>query len=449
VEERLSAAESGGFERLPPTTEEVRGLLASDDATLDLLPAFPNICQEVIEGIDAGASFAELESLMKTDGGLQASIVKTANQIRSQAKGEVDNVAIALSIIGLEETRKIAAGKAMRQLAGEIDQEGFDLGDFLRHSAAVGFLAQMLSLDPGADDGRARESRRSLGLQPFVCAALQISGLWERFELEDKFDAFTSGILHDLGKIFNVTCYRGIYSLIQYEIEQSRWRSGLLESESVVVWDFQHPGTGSALLAEWGLFPHLIWPIHHHHQIQPDSSPATVLLALANCLAKGAYPFPAAIDLSPEFRRAHLESVADEEVKYNPLSSLYQHRVDLFHLELDRLLISAQELESGEYAPEKLELMLSLARSTFENHDTYVEWLVCQNPEFPAICQWLGTAPEHLLGLSLLLRKPLLDLVGGPSARLIRQPITWKCGSRRGKSIPFRAISTSLLSGRS
>ena len=411
VEERLAAAESGRFERLLPTTDEVRGLLENDYATLDLLPAFPSICQQVIEGIEAGASFPELEAMMKADGGLQTSIIRTANQTRFAAKSEVDNVAMALSIIGLEETRKIAAGKAMRDLAGQIDQEGFNLGDFLRHSAGVGFLAQMLSLDPAAEDGISREARRSLGLQPYVCSALKRAGLWQRFELEDDFDPFTAGILHDLGKIFNVTCYRGIYSLIQYEIEQSGWRSGLLDSESVVVWDFQHPGTGSALLAEWELFPQLMEPIHHHHRIQEDSSPASVLLALANCMAKGLYPFPATIEISPEFRQAHLESVADDQVKDNPLPNFFRNRVDLFQLELDRLLISAEEMESGEYAPEKLEGMITLARSTFENHDTYVDWLVCQNPEFLGVCQWLGAEPEDLLGLSLLLRQPLSDLV--------------------------------------
>ena len=411
VEERLAAAREGSTERTVPTTDEVRGLLANDFATLDLLPAFPSICRDVIEGIESGASFPELEEIMKADGALQASIIKTANQTRFGAKVEVETLAVALSVIGLEETRKIAAAKAMRDLASQVDQEGFELGDFLRHCAGTGFLAQMLSLDPESEEPREKELRRTLGLRPFICSTLRAAGLWKRFEFEDGFDAFTGGLLHDIGKIFNVSCYRGIYPLIQYEIEQSRWQGSLLDSEGVVVWDFQHPGTGSALLAEWEMFPQFVDAIHNHHRIGQDSHPAAVLMALANCLVKGMYAFPVRIQISDEFRKNHLEAVADAEVRDNPLPNLFQTRVELFGLELDRLLLSSEELESGEYAPEKVEGMMALARSTFENHHTYVDWLVRQNPEFLPVSEWLGAEPDELLALSLVLREPLTDLV--------------------------------------
>ena len=258
VEERLAAAGTGRFERTLPTTDEVRSLVANDFATLDLLPAFPGICQEVIQAIDAGAAFGELEEIMKADVALQASIIRTSNQTRFEAKVEVDSVGVALSVIGLDETRRMAAARAMKELASQVDQEGFDLSGFLHHCAGTGFLAQMLSLDPGSEDARAREQRRSLGLRPYICSALAAMDLWRRFELEEGFDPFSAGVLHDVGKIFNVTCYRGIYPLILYEIEQSRWRQGILESEGVVAGTFSIPApaahcwrSGSCFRSSW------------------------------------------------------------------------------------------------------------------------------------------------------------------------------------------------------
>ena len=414
VEERLAAARAGSRQRTLPSTAEVRGLLANDVATLDALPVFPASCRKVIAGVDAGADFPEIEEILRPDAALTQAIVKTANLSRFGAVAQVNSLGEALPLIGLDETRKIIAVRAMRDLAGQVNQEGFDPGAFQRHCTGVGFLAEILSLDPTATDSRARG--RSLGLKPYVRSVLTAAGWWHRFDLEKGFDIFSAGLLHDIGKIFNISCYPGILPLIHHEIDQGGWKSPLLDSEGAVVWDFQHPGTGSALLAEWDLFPGLVEPVHHHHRINADSAPVTVLIALANCLIKGLYPFPARIAIPDEFRASHLDPVAAPAGLDNPLPQLFQTRVDLFRLEMNRLLISAEEVESGEYAPAKVEGMIAIARPTFENHYTYIDWLVGQNPEFLDVCSWLEAEPEEVLGLGLVLRESLVELVAGQLA---------------------------------
>ena len=395
-----------------PAVGKIRELLATDRRTMELLPGFPLICQQVVRAIDEGKRYPAIAEIILPDGALQASIIHTANQARYGAQFHIETLPTALSIIGTEETKKIILGKAMNDLTRKIDQAGFNSRDFFRHCAGTGYAAQILSLDVETPSAREQEILQSFKLPQYLCDILTEFHYWSLFTPVSQFDNFTAGVLHDVGKVLNTVCYQDIFPLILHEIERGEWQDSLLDSEAAVVGEFQHPATGSALLEQWELFPHLVEPIFHHHHIHPDSPSEAVLIALANCLVKGVYPFPRAIAIPPPYRVLHLGPGEGGESPANPLPEAYQHLVNLFEMKKSRLALSPEEKKTGEYRPERAEALINAAREAIEQDaGTCLSALSAQNPEFPEVSRWCKTPAEDLLALGLLLKDTIAGMV--------------------------------------
>ena len=280
------------FQQRTLSRPEITDVLASDQGAMDLLPGFPHICRKAIQAIDDDKSHTVVAKIIEPDGALQASIIRTSNLARYGTLERIETLPTALAMIGMQETRKILTSKAMSDLVRKVDQAGFVTKDFCSHSLSVGYMAQILSLNLDSPSDGEKEILKGLDLPSFIVETLRRFKYWSLFELDEKFDAFTAGILHDVGKILNTVCYQDTYPLILYEIERSKWQSRLLDCEQSVVGNLQHPITSGALLERWEVFPNLVEPIRSHHRIEDYSLPETVLIGLANCLVKGMYPFP-------------------------------------------------------------------------------------------------------------------------------------------------------------
>ena len=340
----------------------------------------------------------------------------TSNLAKYGARQRIESLTNALSMIGAEETKKIVMGRAMSDMMKCVDHAGFNTRDFFFHSTSVGYLAQLLSLNLESPTPREKEIIQSLRVPNYVDAALKRSRLWERFSLSEGLDTFTAGILHDVGKVLNTVCYEGIFPLILHEYETSQWQGGLITSEVSVVGDFQHPVTAGALLERWEIFPDLVEPIRGHHRITGDSLHASVLLGVANCLAKGMAPFPRAIAIPEDYRKQHLKPVADDALLDNPLLAAYHQVSEAFGAVVDALKLSAEERDSGEYAPEHVQALLTGASEVVDGSEAcgeYCDALVGQNPEFLILAEWLETSTEELVGLGLLLQNFVSELVNG------------------------------------
>ena len=224
------------------TGGEVTEVLEQDHAAMDILPGFPHVCRKAIQAIDADKSHTTVAKIIEPDGALQASIIRTSNLARYGARQRIETLRNALAMIGMQETRKV-------------DQAGFVTKDFFAHSVSVGYMAQILSLNLDEPSQKECEIIKSLDLPPFIIDTLRHFKYWSLFDLDPEFDSFTAGILHDVGKILNTVCYKDTYPLILYEIERSKWCNRLLECETAVVGDLQHPLTSGTLLSRWEVFP--------------------------------------------------------------------------------------------------------------------------------------------------------------------------------------------------
>ncbi|MBT5057508.1 MAG: HDOD domain-containing protein [Gemmatimonadetes bacterium] len=395
----------------PATPEEVRTRLARDHKAVEMLPGFPHVCRQVIDAIDVGKRFNDVAQILEVDGALQASILRTANLARYGARNRIETVATALSMIGMDETRKIIVGRAMAELMGKVDQAGFDSREFFLHAVSVGYLVQLLSLNMDDPTPRHRELIDSLRIPPEVQGALRRLELWTQFQVDDELDTFGLGVLHDTGKILNAVCYPDVIPLIMAEIESQEWRD-VLAAERTVVGELEHPGAGGALLERWELFPEFVEPIAGHHRINDESSATTVLVALANGLAKMRFPFPQSLKATGD-----TESEDSRDDSENPLLSTFADICKSFSDARNDLEVSDEERETGKLEPENVEAVLATARRVSAEHETAVAdfftTLAEQSPEFPAVLKQVGTSPQDLVALMLTVDDFVGELVQG------------------------------------
>ena len=396
----------------PLTGEEVTEVLTTDHAAMEMLPGFPHVCRKAIEAIDADKSHTVVAKIIEPDGALQASIIRTSNLARYGARQRIETLPNALAMIGMQETRKILTSKAMSDLARKVDEAGFVTKDFFAHSVSVGYMAQILSLNLDEPSQKEREIAKSLDLPPFIIDTLRQFKYWSLFDLDPDFDSFTAGILHDVGKILNTVCYKDTYPLILYEIERSKWQNQLLDCETAVVGDLQHPLTSGALLSRWEVFPKLIDPIRNHHRVEEFSLAESVLIALSNFLIKGMHPFPRLISIPEDYRSTHLYPASDEYPLNNPLPELLRKHCTVFELEENEIALNQHELDTGEYRSESLEAFINAACNSAENTtNDYAEALMAQSPEILDIVEWTKVPMDDWLTFSILLRNTIVEMV--------------------------------------
>ena len=395
------------------TRQEVRLALNSDPTTMDLLPGFPHVARQAIAAIDADKSHTVVARIVESDGPLTATIVRTANLARYGARQRIETLPTALAMVGMEETRKILTGRAMSELVRKVNQAGFVAKDFFAHSVSTGYMAQLLHLDVESPSPRQREILKSLDLPPFVIDVLKRFGTFERFKgVDSAFDPFVAGILHDVGKVLNTVCYKDTYPLVLFEIERNKWQMRLLDCERSVVGDLQHPVTSGALLESWEVFPRLVEPIRNHHNIDENSSPETVLVALANCLVKGMFPFPRVISIPENYRSVHLYPASDEYPLTNPLPGLFQKHATWFEQGYDELELTPDEVETGRYREASVGALIDVANQAVDRDPlVYSEALAAQNPEMMDLVEWTDVSGGDWLAFSLLLRHTITRAV--------------------------------------
>lgn len=399
------------------TLTAAREAIERDPVTAGLMPSFPEVCQRAIDAIDSGASFDAVGAIVALDGPLLATLVHRANAAAYGAQ-RVESAETALSVIGTAEAKKLLLSRAMGQIVRRVQQAGFSNRDFFLHSATVGFLAQLLSHNPGRD-GSGRDdtdAARALpaGLPTFVVDLLHTFRLWETLPWPAGRDAFAAGVLHDIGKVALAACYPDAYPLIVHEIQRRLWHGGSCDAEAAATGNLTHGPVGGALLESWDIFPDHRDSTTHHHHIDAKSPTPTALIALANCLAQGMHPFPAQARV-PQPQREEFLGIADWddfEQQANPLLDGFQRLCADFDGRRRALAITTDERETGRYRRATLARLAETARQTvLDDGRQYLGALLHQSPELLGAAARADAEPAELLALGLLLHQPTADFV--------------------------------------
>jgi putative nucleotidyltransferase with HDIG domain len=239
------------------------------------LPTPPIVFNQIQKAInDPNVSAAQIASILSEDPAMSVKVLKLTNSAFYGLSREVDSVKQAVVIIGLEAIKNLVLSASVLDMfkGKHIDQEYQER--FWRHSLATGICARLIA-------------RR-----------IQTRGM------VDPDTAFSSGLLHDVGKMV-LSCHLPAEHKAFMEARASDPATMDWELENKVL-GFNHAQVGGFLATTWNLPEKLANSITYHHvpAEQGLSDPIASFIHVANHIAKetfrddaGSGPFG---ELSPE-----------------------------------------------------------------------------------------------------------------------------------------------------
>lgn len=202
---------------------------------------------------DGVSSLDVISAAIAEDQGLSTRVLAMANSAFYGLQSQVRTVSRAVAVLGLREVRGLVLALGMLGLATRRPlPKGFALDPYLEHQLTVGIAAMAL----------ARQ-----------CKAM------------DPDDAFTAGLLHDLGKLLTAL----------YRPEDWLTQAAMVETEALPWhdaeerhWGLDHGLIGAMVLGSWNLPATLTEPVNWHHapEAAPHHPEPGRLLGLADACAR-------------------------------------------------------------------------------------------------------------------------------------------------------------------
>jgi two-component system chemotaxis response regulator CheY len=277
-----------------PTPEEIRRRLDNDIRTMVKLPVLPGVYHRIVAlDRDRDSDIQEWIKAINLDPLCQAQIIRRARSPIYGFRGEINDVGKAVILMGKNAVKELVVSSALRRSFEEVDKEQVPVEDFWLHSVATALTARILAcpLDPTRQGPDQRRELEELALSRDVTDMLKRLNLYDRLRLGAGQDPFIGGIMHDIGKMALAHAYPGIFPLFVEHLEAQGWNTPMLSAEETVAGGAQHSQIGRILAQSWQLGEETTRVIEAHHAPGPDDH-FSQLVALANFLAGGMYPYP-------------------------------------------------------------------------------------------------------------------------------------------------------------
>jgi len=296
----LSGLASGSD--LESMTPEERA--AAIDKRLDAVNSFPSLPETQrkvaeLDDLDPPKKWAEA---IEPDLPTKTVILRILNSARYGFRFRVEKLDQAVVLASAKTIREIVTACQIRQIFQKTSEATID--QFWRHSLAVAFFAKLLALpaDPKNQDPQSKTEFKRYGLEEGEAELLKETGLWRKFSLGENDDAFTSGLLHDVGKITMLMCLEDslelVMTLVEQEVQEAQaedkvWAQQVIEIERFLMKDIDHQVIGGRLADRWEADKNLRQVIMHHHDVDEHSPDLLKLIAFANVAASCLFPYPA------------------------------------------------------------------------------------------------------------------------------------------------------------
>ena len=206
------------------------------------LPVLPQVAMRVAERMQSPtATTEEIASLIRSDAGLTAKLLKLANSSYYSVPGGVSDVHKALQFLGFNTVAQLVLTSSVFGAFKTQGTREFPLSGFWIHSFAVGLLSEITA--------------RSL-------------------QVANSSDCFVGGLMHDIGKL--VLMEIDPAQLSKITIHAREHQQGFLASEEALG-AVTHVQLGSALAQYWKLPAAISGAIIGHHREKPESIEATIV----------------------------------------------------------------------------------------------------------------------------------------------------------------------------
>ncbi|MHB1329560.1 MAG: HDOD domain-containing protein [Gemmatimonadales bacterium] len=223
------------------------------------LPTLPSLVLEVQRALaNEMSGLRDIGSIIERDPALTARVLRVANSVAFSRGDPVTTVRAAIGRLGLANVRALCLTVGVVRAFGR-DANGLDHARYWEHSAAVGLVAERLS------------------------------GLSRRYASVDGGEAYTSGLLHDVGLLIEDQFFSADFAEVQAVTESDMVSRHQVERD---VLGMDHGAIGGRMLERWGLPPVVQASVSCHHRPDDASSDSTALAMIvwgaeALCTAAG------------------------------------------------------------------------------------------------------------------------------------------------------------------
>lgn len=226
------------------TNENVRRLLGH----MRKLPSPPSLYFKVVRLIQSpDSSLDEIGDLIASDAAMTAKLLQAVNSPLFGLQRRISGAQDAVLFLGLEITRSLILLAHSFSYFDHMEAVGFSVDKLWRHSITTAKFARTIA---------AAESSNGAGEE----------------------EAFTAGLLHDLGKLAFAANQPEQYGSV---IQQARSESASLWRTELEVFGASHAEIGAAILAVWGIPLPIVESVALHHKpmilLSPGFSPLTAV----------------------------------------------------------------------------------------------------------------------------------------------------------------------------
>lgn len=208
------------------------------------LPTLPSVVMQVSSMLqDIETSAQALAKVIECDQAIVPKLLKLVNSAFFGFSSKVSNVAHALMLLGFNTVQNAIISIAIiKTLDLKKKIPGFDMADFWRHTIAVAVTARYLDKTLG---GHFKE------------------------------DAFTAGLIHDIGKIIMAQYFQERF-ISTYQAMQSQ--NTTFSNAEQSYFPVSHAAIGARIAKKWGLPPTLCDVIKRHHQPKTSGEKENLVL---------------------------------------------------------------------------------------------------------------------------------------------------------------------------
>ena len=216
-------------DEVPVNFEAQNRLRMIVNRTTELTPLKSVATRAIALAEDERAAAMDLATVISSDQALTAKLLRLSNSAYYGYARRISNVREAVILLGMRTVRSVAISSAIIDAFRVPEIEGFDQDLFWAHSVCVGLVAEVI----------AREARTA------------------RPE-----DAFTAGVLHDVGKLAMMLTEPKRFAQVVDLVHAERMTYGEAE---LAVFEVGHELVGARLAQRWKFPEPLVNSIRDHH----------------------------------------------------------------------------------------------------------------------------------------------------------------------------------------
>lgn len=217
------------------------------------LPTLPSIYMRLNRLLQSeGANVNHVAKIIESDPAIAAKVLRLVNSSFFGFSRKVTQISHAVVLLGFDTVRNAVLSISVFESFGDESKTHLDRREFWKHSIATGMIAKLVAKDLG-------------------------------MRIDE--DAFSGGIIHDLGKLVLDEFFPEQFSMIlQVAHEQ---QCPILEAERMVI-GTDHAEIGEYLMERWSL-PHLLiesTALHHTPSVLRSNPQIVSLVHIGDVLAR-------------------------------------------------------------------------------------------------------------------------------------------------------------------